>query len=134
MVNPLGIRTVSKNVAMNPIAKAIARQKLMKSMVDVKIKLFFTQEGEQIQSVVQEISRLLAITLLACRVDKVTEFVNLMDEALFLLTKVADDEFRWRTDYALIVDDAMDAVLLVTPKISPKAIHLAAKEIESLEK
>lgn len=116
MVMSLKPRVVKKITAMNPVARAFANQRLRRSMVDVKIKLYLTSEGEQIQSIVQEISRLLVTTILACRISNVLDHRVLMDAALAKLCAISDDDFRWRKESMCLVDDAMDAILLITPQ------------------
>ena len=133
MVVKLSPQRVSRQVAMNPIARAVAKQKLLKSMVDVKIKLYMTEEGEAIQHILQEISRLVVVTLLACKIDEVDEHLEVMDQALRKLCEMSETGFKWRKDDSSIVDDAMDAVILVTPKLSPLAIQQATIEIARLE-
>ena len=133
MALKLSPHKVRREVAMNPVARAIARQKLQKSMLDVKIKLYMTDEGEQIQSVVQEVSRLIVVTMIACRTDEVVEHMDIMNDALVKLCEISENQFRWRKDDAWIIDDAMDAVILATPKLSAIAIYEATKEIARLE-
>lgn len=124
---------VSPLVAMNPVARALARQRLQKSMVDIKIKLYMTDDGEQIQSVVQEISRLIVVTMLACKIDRVKDHIQLMDEALKALCTIAENQFRWDKSVSELVDNALDGVLLNTPKLSAVALFEATKEIAKLE-
>lgn len=129
----LGPKKVKRIVATNPIARSVAKQKLLQSMVNIKIRLYMTDEGERVQSIVQEISRLLVVTILACQFDKVTDYVENMDQALQKLCEISEDEFKWRKSEAFLVDSALDAVIFVTPKLAPVSIHRATLEVEKLE-
>ena len=119
---------------MNPVARAIAREKLMQSMRAVKISLYLTEDGAEVRVIIDEVSKLISTTLFACHHDKVDLHLDIMREALEILADMSEDQFRWRKSGAVLLDDAMDAVLLATPKLSAKAIHYALTNIEKIEK
>ena len=55
------IRSVTKNTASNPIARAVARQKLRLEIVDQKIALYMTNQGEDRTDLWEAIGTTLAL-------------------------------------------------------------------------
>jgi hypothetical protein len=61
---------VKKQTGMNPIARAVARENLRKSVLDQKIQLYFLKEGEQCKDVLGVVFLLLTAFALAASRDK----------------------------------------------------------------
>ena len=117
---------------MNPIARAIARNKLAASMVDMKIMLYMADDGQAMSSVLTEISRLMTTTLMAARDSKVTQYVQEINSVLVELCNMMDDDYKWRKAAVVRVDDALDAVLIITPKLKPDAINNAVHTLAAM--
>lgn len=118
---------------MHPVAKALAIQRLTKSVMDVKTRLYLTDDGEAIRPIMQEITRVVVITLLACKIDNRPEHTEFMDAALLKLCEMSENGFVWVKAHTFLIDDALDAVLLTTPKIHPLSLQQAVREVARME-
>jgi hypothetical protein len=121
-----------KSTAGNPIAKMLAKQKLERSLVKMKIYLYSSAKGDEMQSAIKELSKLLVITLLACRIDKIEDYNIEMDDALRFLCTMAEAGFVWDPASVVLIDDALDAVVLVTPKIRAHTFQVATKRVDEM--
>lgn len=133
MIKNLRPRPAPKASSMNPVARAIARQKLQSRLFTLTILFFFADEGAPLQDVVQEVSRLIVVTMLACKIDDLHEHTVIMDKALRQLCAIAESEFKWVRQHAWVVEAALEEVMIVTPKLSTVAVVEATKEIRRLE-
>ena len=63
------IRSVPKNVATNPIARAVARQKLRHKLVDQKIALYLMNDGDDCVELLEGLGTTLAIIGMAAEME-----------------------------------------------------------------
>ena len=63
------IKVVSKAVATNPIARAVARQKLKQKLVDQKIALYMKDDGEDCVELMEGLGTTLAIIGMAASLE-----------------------------------------------------------------
>jgi len=63
------IRSVPKNVATNPIARAVARQKLRHKIVDQKIALYLMNDGDDCVELLEGLGTTLAIIGMAAEME-----------------------------------------------------------------
>jgi len=63
------IRSVPKNVATNPIARAVARQKLRHKIVDQKIALYLMEDGDDCVELMEGLGTTLAIIGMAAEME-----------------------------------------------------------------
>lgn len=63
------IKVVSKAVATNPIARAVARQKLRHKIVDQKIALYLMEEGDDCGELLEGLGTTLAIIGMAAEME-----------------------------------------------------------------
>lgn len=63
------IRSVPKNVATNPIARAVARQKLRHKIVDQKIALYLMEVGDDCGELLEGLETTLAIIGMAAEME-----------------------------------------------------------------
>jgi hypothetical protein len=66
----LTVKRVKKQTGMNPIARAVARENLRKSVLDQKIHLYFLKDGDQCRDVVGSIFLLMTAFVLAASRDE----------------------------------------------------------------
>jgi hypothetical protein len=66
----LTVKKVKKQTGMNPIARAVARESLRKSVLDQKIQLYFLKEGDECSDVVGPIFLLMTAFVLAASKDE----------------------------------------------------------------
>lgn len=120
-----------RNVARNPVARAFAKQKLKQDMLNMRIRFLLMEEGEQCQSEVLVISD--AIFVMACcyefmkREDSV-EFRKLKS-AMRVLEECSETKFKWRTEWAVTIDNAIDICSENWTKIPSTTFQRAMKHI-----
>lgn len=73
-MSTLTVKKVKKQTGMNPIARAVARENLRKSVLDQKIALYFLKDGEECRSVVGPIFLLMEAFVLAAGRDENVDY------------------------------------------------------------
>ena len=120
-----------KNVARNPVARAFAKQKLRQSMLDMRIHLLMMDDGTPCQSEILTISD--AIFVMACcyefmgQTDSV-EFRKLKS-AMKVLEECSETGFKWRKEWAITMDNAIDICSENWTKIPSVTFQRAMKHI-----
>lgn len=120
-----------RNIARNPVARAIAKQQLKQSMLDMRIHLFMMDDGESCQSEILTISD--AIFVMACcyefmdQEDSV-EFRKLRS-AMKVLQECSEKQFKWNRDWAITIDNAIDICSENWTKIPSTIFQRAMKHI-----
>ena len=124
------IRVVTKNAATNPIARAVARQKLKSLLLTSKISLYMTTAGEEYQERLDAIVATLEPMIVAACIEtadrgtKLEGPINTMrkgrDACVQLLTAGPYDPTQAR-----VICDALDAAEEVNPKVNPEAMQKA---------
>ena len=120
-----------KNIARNPIARAIAKQKLKQNMLDMRIHFLMMDDGTQCQTEILTISD--AIFVMAC----CYEFTNQQDSVEFrklrsamnVLTECSESGFKWRREWAMTIDNAIDICSENWTKIPSTIFQRAMKHI-----
>jgi hypothetical protein len=137
----LGRGTKAKLAAMNPVARALAMDVLRRAATESKARCYSMHEGEVDEKHIQSSARFFTVVLLACETDKLAErddynfkeLIALMDQGLLKLVKMSDNGYRWEYSQAHDIVDAIDAALLLTPKLSPQAVNKAWHQTEHLK-
>lgn len=121
-------QTTTEAVARNPIARAVAKQRLAASIRDQVIKFYLTPAGEQVTADAQETSQVImtAIQILIQR----DEDDPVMRAAISTLAQCAEDKFRWRPLYAVTVDVALQRALEVYRHASAEETQGAYKVVQ----
>lgn len=124
------IRVVTKNAATNPIARAVARQKLRSLLLTSKISLYMmTPEDEYQERLGAIVATLGPMIVAACiettdRGTKLEELIRTMqtgrDACVQLLTAGTYDPTQAR-----VICDALDAAEEVNPRVNPEAMQKA---------
>ena len=66
------VRKVSQHTARNPVARAVARQKLHAALVDQRIRLYLLAKGESCDEFMEGLGLTLATVGVACDIQKIT--------------------------------------------------------------
>jgi hypothetical protein len=128
------VMKVSKQAAMNPVARAMARQRLEEVTRDAKIAIWDFREGDDAKKQLTSIGHTCGMALCAIGFDHKhndPEFavaITCISEAMQLIMASAPG-FKWKHEWVVPLDDALDAITLVTPKLTPQAINVGVKEM-----
>ena len=125
-------RNVKKQVGMNPIARAIARERLRDSIVDQKIQLYFLKEGVECSNISAPIFLLMTAFILAASRDKnlgskVRE-VRILKGAVSACEQMMDDDF-YRQVNTTTLDVALDCAVDLSKKVDPVLFNDAWHEV-----
>ena len=125
-------RNVKKQVGMNPIARAIARERLRNSIVDQKIQLYLLKEGVECSNIIAPIFLLMTAFILAASRDKnlgskVRE-VRILKGAVSACEQMMDDDF-YRQVNTTTLDAALDCAVDLSKKVDPVLFNDAWHEV-----
>ena len=98
-----------KNVARNPVARAIAAQQLKKRMLDHRIELLMLDEGADARSNILPISDAIFIMAYAYELMKKEDSVEYrkLKSAMLTLTSCSERRFIWHKADAITSDNAI---------------------------
>lgn len=119
---------VSKQVAMNPIARAVARKKLASAALNQKIRLYLMEDGEPCASEMEVIGKTLAVVGYASELDpkiggedvRVRVLRGGLSACKQLM--IAD---KWDSGQVVSIDKALDAALELNEKVGSNFVNKA---------
>jgi len=123
------VKRVPKNVVYNPVARAVAKQKVKEAMTDHRISLLILDEGENCQSEMFTSSK--AIFIIAYCLEEMgktdsPEFRKIKS-ALNICVECSKD-WKWKKEWAITIDNALqicqDEWGKVDPEMLKKAVDL----------
>jgi hypothetical protein len=120
-----------KNVARNPVARAIAAQQLKKRMIDQRIQLFMLEEDQDARDQILPISDSVFIVAYAHEILGQKDTVNYrkLRSAMQVLTDCAERKFTWRTSDAITIDNAIGICVDNWTKIPSVTLQKAMNHI-----
>lgn len=125
------IRLRSQHVARNPVARAIAREELRRAMLDMRINLMMMDDGEDCHEAIMTISDGIFVVAAAYEMlghQDTVEFRKLRS-AMGILTHCSETGFRWKREWAITVDNAIDICSANWTKIPSLTFQRAVKHI-----
>jgi len=120
-----------RNVARNPVARAIAAQQLKKRMVDHRIQLFMLDEGIDARSHILPISDSVFIMAYALELagrEDTTEYRKLKS-AMLVLVNCSERKFVWHKADTITIDNAIDICVNNWTTVSSSILHEAMNHI-----
>jgi len=98
-----------RNVARNPVARAIAAQQLKKRMVDQRIQLLMLDEGEDARAYILPISDAIFVMAYALELVNGMESTDYrkLKSAMLVLVVCSERKFSWRKADAITIDNAI---------------------------
>ncbi len=125
------IRKVKKNTALNPVARAVAKTKLLQAITGYRISLYLNEPNENSESDYRVIAVVMASTMGAMDGESV-EYRKLKS-GMSVCAQAALRGFTWQDQDAVTLDNALAVVLDVFPKLPPNEANKAIKAaIEAL--
>jgi hypothetical protein len=120
-----------RNVARNPVARAIAAQQLKKRMVDQRIQLLMLDEDENARENILPISD--AIFVMAYALELVNDMESTdyrkLKSAMLVLVACSERKFAWRKADAITIDNAIQITVERWIKIPTNTLHDAMTHI-----
>lgn len=120
-----------RNIACNPIARAYAKERLKKLMLDCQIKLYLAEDGEDVKALIVPLADGIFSMARAYELISQTQSVEYrkLRSAMNVLTQCSEARFKWRKDYAVTVDNALQICVEKWTTIPVQTFHLAMKEV-----
>ena len=99
----------NKNIAKNPIARAVYSQQLQKRMLDQRIELFMLDEGADACASILPISDAVFVMAYAYELMKKEDCVEYrkLKSAMLTLTNCSERKFIWHKADAITIDNAI---------------------------
>ena len=131
------IRKVSKSVGVNPVARAVAKQALSRSITDYKIAFYMLDEGESCAGLTDSITLpLRAMVLVLHWQEPDSPDYRKLRSAGNVLSELWN-RGTWRKADTVTLDNALEILLArwpgVAPDVANKAIHQATDSMFYLE-
>lgn len=114
---------------------------LMASCTRYKIQLYMTPKGERLSDELQSLARMFVIMLIAAEKDQARGVprdalyrlcVERLNEALVRITGMSDNLFSWDPQYAALIDDGMDASIIIARKTTTASLKEAQSQVEAM--
>lgn len=120
-----------RNVARNPVARAIAAQQLKKRMIDHRIQLFMLYEGDNAREHVLPIADPIFIMAYALEMMGQEDSVDhrKLRSAMRLLVDCSERKFTWRKADAITIDNAIEICVNEWTKVPADMFHEAMNHI-----
>lgn len=119
------IKKVKKTVALNPIARAIAKEKLRSVVTTMRIKFMMLGEGEDCVEYAVPVATPVYAMLGALEAIGETESVDfrMLKSGAKVLLEISERKFRWRRADAVTIDNALEICERRWPGIAPRVLN-----------
>jgi hypothetical protein len=119
-------KVVTRNMGVNRIARAVAQSKLKSSVLDQKIMLYMTDDGEECLDICTGVGLTLSILAHAAELDKKIKKddlqVRILRGGLSALSQMSTANSFDRSNLVSI-DKALDAAVDLNARLSPDAVN-----------
>ena len=128
-------RRVSKHVALNPVARAVARKALAESITTRKIQLYMMEPGDPCAEVCSGIGMTLTVLAFAAELDPRVgaehPLVRVVRGAISACSQMADVD-RYDPINTVAIDTALDAAVELNSRVKPEFITRAWNTLNRL--
>lgn len=128
------VKKVSKNTALNPVARAIARQKMKDAVTTQRIAIFLLNEEEKCADTAVVLS--LPIYAMMISLERMGELesgdIRKLKSACTVLGELAERGFAWRKAYTITIDNSLEICQRRWAGIPPKILNDVINDLESV--
>ena len=122
------VKYVSKNTALNPVARAMAQKKLANELLDRKLKLYMMQDGESCADLLEELAVMLATIGVASELDPDVGGddvgVRILRGGMSACQALIKTD-KWDSTQAVPIERALDEAQLLNKRVHPVYIARA---------
>lgn len=125
------IVTKPKNVARNPVARAVAKKQLKDAMLNMRIALLMMDDGDDVRDHILTISDSVFVVAesYALMGQEDSPEYRKLKSCMKVLTDCSERGFKWKTEWAITVDNAIDICSENWTKIPSVTFQQAMKNI-----
>jgi len=122
------IRHVSRNVGMNPVARAVAKQKLTEAITSYRISIYFNEQGEDACSDYLTMSTMIDATMGGMSDGSSLDYRKLKS-GMSVIAQAALRGWTWDKDDTVTLDCALAIVLVVFPSLPPQVANASIRRV-----
>lgn len=128
------VRKVTKNTAKNPVARAVAVQRLRQAVTTQRIAVFMMEDGEDCRGTTVELA-LPVFAVMTCfdAMKEDSADSRRLKSGCAVLSQLAQSGFIWRKTYAITLDNALEICERRWITIKPELLNSALSQLESSE-
>ena len=128
--------TVDEHVARNPVARAIARQRITRGTRDFLLRLYLLPEGADVAADCQVAAKVLAtaIAVMEAEGQHDSPDCRVMAGAMGALVGLAGRRWTWRTADAVALDQALQRALDVFTSATAAKLQRAHSRVAQIER
>lgn len=116
---------VSKQTAMNPVAKAVARERLKNAIRDQKIALYMLTQGEPCADLLAGLSGTMTVVLNAAYMDHIDgPEIGILKGGLNACIQVMMAD-SYDTTQTIAIEQGLEKALALAKKVKPESINYA---------
>jgi hypothetical protein len=122
------VKYVSKNTALNPVARAVAQKKLADDLITRKIRLYMMQDGEPCADLLENLALMLATIGVASELDPdiggEDVGVRILRGGMSACQALLKTD-KWDSTQAVPIERALDEAQVLNRRVHPKFIAQA---------
>jgi hypothetical protein len=128
------VRKVKKNTGLNPVARAIAREKLKDAVTTQRIAIFLLDEDEDCAGTAVTLS--LPIYAMMICLERMGELdsgdARKLKSGCKVLGELSERSFKWRKTYAITIDNSLEICQRRWSGIPPHLLNGVINELGSV--
>lgn len=121
------LHKVSRNTGMNPVARAVAKQKLLGAITDMRINIFMLEHGTVCTSDAATMDIIITAVLVALREEPQSTDFRMMLSAKHVIEQCFARGCIWHSADTVTLDNALTIALKRWPNFSPYQANTAIK-------
>lgn len=127
------LRKTQKNVALNPVARALAKKQLASEIVTNRIAIYMMDNGESCgdKTLVMSLPIYAVLVCLENHQENSVD-VRMLKSACAVLQQIAESGFVWRKEFAVTLDNALQICERRWAGIPAKELNQVIKELSSV--
>jgi len=122
------VKYVSKNTALNPVARAVAQKKLAGELLNRKLKLYMMQDGESCFQLLENVALMLAVVGVASELDPKIGGedvgVRILRGGMSACQALINTD-KWDSTQAVAIERALEEAEALNKRVHPKYIAQA---------
>ena len=126
---------VGEHVARNPVARAVARQRLRQAMMEFQTRLYMLSDGEYVPVDCQAAAKALAVAAATLEHQGLGDSIEcrIIAGGLGAISDIARTKWLWRTRHAGAIDTALEHAKEVYTRASAEDVNAAHRRVARIE-